>query len=120
MAMSDADSLMSYLFYIDPLQSSAFGLYVQLADEVLIPLLDHNAYQPMTIIVPNNDAFEAFIVENGGNSSDPDTLTTPEWKARWNNVFEYFCIFFLHASGLFFAEFDLTSFLWPAQYDIGF
>lgn len=77
------------LFYIDPVQSSAFGKYAQLAEDVLIPLLENRADMPMTVVVPNNKAFEGYIIQNGGNSSDLGTLTTPEWKIRWNAIFEY-------------------------------
>lgn len=46
---------------------------------------------PLTVLMPNNEAFETWIVAHGGNSTDPESLTTREWRARWSDVFEYFC-----------------------------
>lgn len=45
----------------------------------------------MTIMMPNTEAFENWIVANGGNSTDPDSLTTKEWASKWDAAFEYLC-----------------------------
>ncbi|KAL8290218.1 hypothetical protein RQP46_003157 [Phenoliferia psychrophenolica] len=86
---SFAAKVLGTVTYLDYEQTPGFGLWAQIASEKLSPLFKNNEDTVMTILVPNTEAFENWIVANGGNSTAPESLTTKEWETRWNGVFEY-------------------------------
>lgn len=82
------------LFYADyeTYPGASFSVYSSLAAKSVIPIYNqYPAGNALTLIVPDNDAFESFVVARGGNSSDPQTLWTDEWREHFGGLLPYLC-----------------------------
>ncbi|KII85364.1 hypothetical protein PLICRDRAFT_178446 [Plicaturopsis crispa FD-325 SS-3] len=83
-------AVISLLSATDPFTTTAFGAWIQLAADTVLPILKNPNSKELTIVVPSNAAFNDFVTSRGGNISDPASISTAEWVQVWEDVFPYF------------------------------
>ncbi|GAA5843044.1 hypothetical protein JCM11251_002715 [Rhodosporidiobolus azoricus] len=85
------DHLLSRVSSIKRQQTMAYTLWIQLVDDKLASKLNQlfKDPAPYTLLVPNDEAWDAHLTSMGANTTDIESLTTKEWRAHFTDLYPY-------------------------------